>query len=96
MSGLMSFAGHMLLNSVIIYPVTRKILTNEKFGDFGRRKIAAILFLAAMGFFSVGVDLFQTLDERNLFKIMQVPRTATAVELKKSYQRTFLYWVSIC
>lgn len=79
--------GHMIVNSVVIYPITQRILMNKKVTSLNRRKLYAFLFLGLVGLCSIGFELIQIVDERNLFKIMQVPRTANQEQIKKSYQR---------
>lgn len=83
----LGFVGHLVVNSLFIYPVTKRILGNKE-KSIERRKLTAILFLAFVGLAAIALDLFQILnDERNLFKIMGVSRSCSQEELRKSYQR---------
>jgi len=82
------FGTSIILNSVVIYPVMRKILSADKrFPSVKQRKLVAVLFLALVGLLSVGMDLVDILQDRNLFNTLQVSRTATDKDIRVSYQR---------
>jgi hypothetical protein len=84
----LGFGASLVLNSVIVYPGVKWILTSAaRWPDLGRRKALAVLFLACTGLASVGLDLVQVLDERNLFSVMQVARSADDKEVRTAYQR---------
>ncbi|GBG33115.1 DnaJ family protein [Hondaea fermentalgiana] len=82
------FGTSIILNSVVIYPVLNKILrADKKIPSLRHRKVVAILFLAVVGLLSVGVDLLEILQDRNLFRVLEVSRTASDKDVRVSYQR---------
>mmetsp|Transcript_42376 Transcript_42376/g.67934 ORF Transcript_42376/g.67934 Transcript_42376/m.67934 type:complete len:329 (-) Transcript_42376:10663-11649(-) len=82
------FGTTIFLNSVVVYPGTTYILKSHKrIPSLNKRKILAVLFLSLVGLCGIGLDLADILQERNLFKILQVSRASDDREIRVSYQR---------
>jgi len=82
------FGGSLIVNTLVVYPVTKAILTNVKrFPKESTRKLLAVLFLAFMGVLSVAMDLVQVLEEPNYFRSMGLSRLATDKDVRMAYQQ---------
>jgi len=81
--GLTSF----LFYTLFVYPSCSWIL---KPGRFPRKKaiIYAIAFLCALAFFKTSFEIVER--EANHYNVLGVPRSSTAMEIKKSYKRLSL------
>jgi len=80
--------GALVLNSLVIYPVTKRILVaHERVPNLKTRKLLAVLFLALVGLLSVGIDLAGIIQEPNLFKELRVRRDAEDKDIRASYQK---------
>ena len=95
------FISNMVVNGVVVYPVTKQILTARKrVPSLTQRKILAALFLLLVGLTSNGVELFNMFSSKNAFRILNVPRTATESEIRKAYKVmgtvNELNWLCLC
>lgn len=82
-----AFFGNIIVNGVVVYPVTKQILTaRQRVKSLTKRKILAALFLLMVGLTSNGVELFNMFSSKNAFRILNVPRTATEAEIRKAYK----------
>jgi len=80
------FTTSLIINSVIVYPVTKNILSDHvRLPIFTHRKLLALLFLAVVGLLSASMDLAEIMEDRNLFKVMQVSRTANDKDIRQAY-----------
>mmetsp|Transcript_7544 Transcript_7544/g.9845 ORF Transcript_7544/g.9845 Transcript_7544/m.9845 type:complete len:341 (-) Transcript_7544:227-1249(-) len=87
----MSSVVHLVFNSVVVYPTTKKILTSKKrFPSLFHRKILAALFLAFIGFVSLSFEVSQMFSDDNAFRLLGVSRTASDAEIRKAYKVTAL------
>mmetsp|Transcript_4832 Transcript_4832/g.5635 ORF Transcript_4832/g.5635 Transcript_4832/m.5635 type:complete len:345 (-) Transcript_4832:1212-2246(-) len=83
----MSQVAYLVLNSVVVYPTTRKILqARDRVPSLTHRKILAALFLAFVGILSMSYEISQMFGSKNAFRIIGVSRAATDSEIRKAYK----------
>eukprot|EP00924_Labyrinthula_sp_SR-Ha-C_P016368 snap_masked-scaffold_6-processed-gene-1.6-mRNA-1 protein AED:0.40 eAED:0.40 QI:0/-1/0/1/-1/1/1/0/334 len=79
-----------LANSFVIYPVTRKILGNQKY-KISTRYLQAALFLLLVSLLSMSLTFSEILSKENAFRILEVSRNAETTAIRLAYKQKIVH-----